>query len=132
MRGLHSSGGIGEVWRAYDEVLEREIALKRIVAVYEYSGGEGGDCYYTMRFVRGRTFREIIAAFHQARIQDAGALLCSQFLRLLGQFVSDCNTMAFAHSRQVIHRDLKSDNVSPVETEDGLLISSAIRPLNRD
>jgi PAS domain S-box-containing protein len=140
LRGLHSSGGIGEVWRAYDQVLEREIALKRlqpefgrdaahrarfsreakltgqldhpgIVPVYEYSGDQGGDCYYTMRFVRGRTFREIIAAFHQARIKDAGPLLCSRFLRLLGQFVSICNTIAFAHSRQVIHRDIKSDNV---------------------
>lgn len=141
LRGLHSSGGIGEVWRAYDEVLGREIALKRlkldkarseahrarffrearitgqldhpgIVPVYDFSvSDDGTQCFYTMRFLRGRTLGEVIADFHEQREADQTPLVGGAFLQLLGYFTSICNTMAFAHSRRVIHRDLKGDNV---------------------
>ncbi len=141
LRGLHSTGGIGEVWRAYDEVLGREIALKRlkldkatsqahrsrffrearitgqldhpgIVPVYDYSSTQDGThCYYTMRFLRGRTLREVVAEFHEHREADSLPLVNGGFIQLLGHFASICNTMAFAHSRNVIHRDLKGDNV---------------------
>jgi PAS domain S-box-containing protein len=140
LRGLHSSGGIGEVWRAYDEVIGREIALKRlqpdqrttaahrarfereakltgqlehpgIVPVYDYSSGDDGShCFYTMRFVRGRTLRTAIHEFHEQR-REGRPLLGAAFMQLISQFLSLCNTMAFAHSRAVIHRDLKGDNV---------------------
>jgi PAS domain S-box-containing protein len=140
LRGLHSSGGIGEVWRAYDEVLDREVALKRlkqdqadyadnrarflrearitgqldhpgIVPVYDYNASEDGSrCYYTMRFLRGRTLAEVIADFHAER-EPGDDMVSGTFLRLLGYFTSVCNTMAFAHSRGVVHRDLKGNNV---------------------
>ncbi len=141
LRGLHSSGGIGEVWRAYDEVLEREIALKRlkldkatcetnrarffreakitgrldhpgIVPIYDYCCAEDGtQCFYTMRFLRGQTLREVIAKFHAERIGAARPLVQGDFLQLLGYFASACNTMAYAHSHRVIHRDLKGENI---------------------
>lgn len=141
LRGLHSSGGIGEVWRAYDEVLGREIALKRlkadkarsetnrarffrearitgqldhpgIVPVYDFSSNEDGShCFYTMRFVQGRTLGEVIADFHEEREAEQTPLVGGAFLQLLGYFTSICNTVAFAHSRNIIHRDLKGDNV---------------------
>lgn len=139
LRHLHSSGGIGEVWRAYDKVLGREVALKwlkrdqaehldnrarfhreaqitgqldhpGVVPVYDYSSTEDGRrCYYTMRFLRGRTLAEVIAEFHRTRGDDG--MVSGAFLQLLGYFISICNTMAFAHTRGIVHRDLKGDNV---------------------
>jgi PAS domain S-box-containing protein len=139
LRHLHSSGGIGEVWRAYDEVLGREVALKwlkrdqaehldnrarfhreaqitgqldhpGVVPVYDYSTTDDGTrCFYTMRFLRGRTLADVIAEFHRTRDDDG--MVSGAFMQLLGHFISICNTMAFAHSRGIVHRDLKGDNV---------------------
>jgi PAS domain S-box-containing protein len=139
LRHLHSSGGIGEVWRAYDEVLGREVALKwlkrdqaehldnrarfhreaqitgqldhpGVVPVYDYNTTDDGTrCFYTMRFLRGRTLADVIAEFHRTRDDDG--MVSGAFMQLLGYFISICNTMAFAHSRGIVHRDLKGDNV---------------------
>lgn len=138
-RGLHSTGGIGHVWLAYDKVLDREIALKELkadqagsdinrhrffreaqitaqlahpgtVPVYDY-GEEDGRSYYTMKFVQGRTFTKAIADYHEWRRDNAKTGVTSRFIQLLNQFGSVCNTIAFAHSKKVIHRDLKSENV---------------------
>jgi PAS domain S-box-containing protein len=137
--GLHATGGIGRVWRAHDCDLRREVALKEIrperagdpcirarflqearitgqlehpgiVPVYELIRQPGGQQpFYTMRFVKGRTLSDAVQAFHQAR--RAGRSDSLQFLNLLNAFVAICNTIAYAHSRGVIHRDLKGQNV---------------------
>jgi PAS domain S-box-containing protein len=138
-RSLHSTGGIGHVWLAYDKLLDREIALKELradqagselnrhrffreaqitaqlthpgtVPVYDY-GEEAGRSYYTMKFVRGQTFAKTIADYHRWRRERQKTGVSSPLVQLLTQFVSICNTIAFAHSRRIIHRDLKSENV---------------------
>ena len=133
---LHAKGGMGRVWLARDGSLGRQIALKelrpdqadnsivcsrflyeaKITAQLEHPGivpvyelGEGDAPYYTMRFVRGRTLSEAIRAYHKKRA--AGEADSVGLVDLLSAFVSVCHAVAYAHSRGIIHRDLKGQNV---------------------
>ncbi|MCI0462825.1 MAG: PAS domain-containing protein [Gemmataceae bacterium] len=136
---LHASGGIGRVWRARDRHLDREVAIKEllpemasdarsaarffrearltgqlehpgIVPVYELtSRPDTNQPFYTMRFVRGRTLSDAIDAYHAKRTEGRAEPL--DFVGLLTAFVAVCNTIAYAHSRGVLHRDLKGANV---------------------
>jgi PAS domain S-box-containing protein len=136
---LHATGGIGRVWLARDAQLGRDVALKElrpeqagdamlcarffreaqitgqlehpgIVPVYELARRpDSGPPFYTMRFVKGRTLSDAAKAFHQKRA--AGVADSLEFSTLLNAFVVVCKTVAYAHSRGVIHRDLKGQNI---------------------
>jgi eukaryotic-like serine/threonine-protein kinase len=136
---LHGEGGLGKVWVARDNDLNREVALKEIqagkaihaqilrrflkeaqitgqlehpniVPVYELARRvEDDQPYYTMRLIRGQTLHRAIADFHTRRA--AGMADPLEWPRLLHAFVGVCQAIAFAHSRGVIHRDLKPENV---------------------
>jgi PAS domain S-box-containing protein len=136
---LHATGGIGRVWLACDSNLGRDVALKElrperanntalwsrflreawitgqlehpgIVPVYELARRSSDQQpFYTMRFVKGRTLSEAARAYHQKRLMGQDEPL--DLLALLNAFVVTCNTVAYAHARGVIHRDLKGHNV---------------------
>jgi serine/threonine protein kinase len=136
---LYATGGIGQVWVARDHSIGRQVALKElrpdrasntvlrarfltearitgqlehpgIVPVYEAAWQpEDGEPFYTMRFVKGRTLREAAAAYHDKRKRGTAGPL--DLRGLLDAFLSVCNVVAYAHSRGVLHRDLKGQNV---------------------
>jgi tetratricopeptide (TPR) repeat protein/tRNA A-37 threonylcarbamoyl transferase component Bud32 len=137
----HAAGGLGEVHVAEDCELHREVALKRIREEYaddpdsrhrflreaEITGGlehpgivpvygmgqyADGRPYYAMRFIKGDSLKQAIDGFHQAEgpKRDPGERTLA-LRELLGRFVAVCNAVAYAHSRGVVHRDLKPDNV---------------------
>jgi serine/threonine-protein kinase len=137
---MHAKGGIGQVWLARDSALDREVALKEVrpeqaanarvlarflqearitgrldhpgvVPIYEVARGDDPAArpYYTMRFIRGRTLKEAVADYHRLRAERRARR--TGLLALVQAFLGVCNTVAYAHSRGVIHRDLKGQNI---------------------
>src|SRR5262245_30901924 len=136
---LHDQGGMGRVWIARDTGLDRVVALKElhpdladnptimarflreacitgqlehpgVVPVYELARSpDEPHPFYIMRLVRGRTLTQASREYSQKR--RAGEDVSLDLSVLLHAFVVVCNTVGYAHSRGVIHRDLKGQNV---------------------
>jgi serine/threonine-protein kinase len=99
-------------------VLEAEITggleHPSIVPVYGLGTYADGRPFYAMRFIQGESLKEAIARFHgaNAKRQTArGQYDSLAFRQLLSRFISVCQVVAYAHSRGVLHRDLKPPNV---------------------
>jgi WD40 repeat protein/serine/threonine protein kinase len=135
---FHREGGLGRVYVARDEELGREVALKEIrpdkvaeahlrgrfvleaeingglehpgiVPVYSLGTYDDGRPFYAMRFVEGDSLKEAIETYHNEHPRpDPSAV---EFRKLLGRFIDVCEAIAFAHSKGVLHRDLKPHNV---------------------
>ena len=136
VRELIGQGGMGRVYRVYDRVLERELAMKalsldaettelaqrmareaRVLARLEHPGIAAihdagtladGRPYYLMRLVRG-------ASLTTSSARGARGERLRVFLRV-------CDAVAFAHARGVIHRDLKPGNVMVGEYGDVVVV----------
>ncbi len=85
-----------------------------VVPVYELVRGPAGgpgdpQPFYAMRFLQGRTLTDAVRAYH--RKLAAGAAGPMDLRDLLNAFVAVCNTVAYAHAKGVLHRDLKGRNV---------------------
>ena len=132
-------GGMGEVHRLHDARLQRVLAMKvlrpdrppnpdavsrlaaeaqitaqlqhpSIVPVHELGRTGDGRLFFTMQEVEGRTLTSVIQEVHDG--PPRGDERWSWTLRrLIDAFVRVCQAVAYAHSRGVLHRDLKPDNV---------------------
>jgi WD40 repeat protein len=84
-----------------------------IVPVYGLGHYGNGRPFYAMRFVKGDNLKQAVQEFHDADRNSARepSERSLALRRLLGRFVDVCNAVAYAHSRGVLHRDLKPGNV---------------------
>ncbi|MFH0954243.1 MAG: protein kinase [Verrucomicrobiota bacterium] len=132
-----ASGGMGNVHQARDVNCRRSVAMKvlrqdqqaltddllrfveearitaqlehpNIVPVHELGIDSGGGIYYTMKYVRGVTLTDILHDIRKGRQETIEEYPLG---RLLTIFQKACDAVAFAHSKNVIHRDLKPDNI---------------------
>ncbi|HEX9294493.1 MAG TPA: serine/threonine-protein kinase [Polyangiaceae bacterium] len=132
-------GGMATVYRARDQRLHRDVAVKiihkhlreskevsirfeaearavaklrhpNIIEVYDVSGEDDADKYIVVELSRGITLRLLLARFGEMPPEVAAAL-----------GIELASALSHAHAAGVIHRDLKPENVL-VDTEHGVSV----------
>lgn len=159
----HAQGGLGQVSVARDEELNRDVAFKElhdrhadnptsrsrfmleaevtgalehpgIVPIYGLGQYGDGRPFYAMRFIRGDSLEEAIDRFHaQEKSHRDPSERELEFRKLLRRFIDVCNAMHYAHSRGVLHRDLKPGNIMLGKYGETLVVDWGLaKPMNVD
>ncbi|NQZ56867.1 MAG: protein kinase [Lentisphaeraceae bacterium] len=79
-----------------------------IVPVHDMGLSPKGDPYFTMKLISGESLLSIID-----KLKNKHTSTCKNFplTELLNIFLKICDAIAYAHSKDVIHLDLKPDNI---------------------
>ena len=93
--------------------VEVQLQHPNIVPVYEIGRLPDGRHYFTMKQIRGKAFTDKISRVHEASLEDRWRPSDdgTTFRDLIRIHQQVCETVAYAHSQGVIHRDLKPDNI---------------------
>lgn len=140
-RDILGEGGQGIVIRARDDLLQRDVAIKalkkpfdktrqgylerearlcgllehpNILPTYDLAHDETGSPFFVMKKIDGVSLEEMLKEDHaerQASGRAADKANELSRLRLLRIFLQVCHGIEFAHSRGVLHLDIKPANV---------------------
>ncbi|SGA00251.1 serine/threonine-protein kinase PknD [Chlamydia abortus] len=132
-------GGMGEVYLAYDPICSRKVALKRIredlsdnellkkrflreakiaadlvhpgvVPVFTICS-DSDLVYYTMPYIEGYTLKSLLKSVWQCDSLPKDLAEQTSVGTFLSIFHKICSTIEYVHSRGILHRDLKPDNI---------------------
>ncbi len=132
-----AQGGMGAILSAEDRNIKRTVAMKvirsdqsttpeslerfireaevigqlehpNIVPIHELGVDDEGQVFYTMKLVKGVTFKSVLERIKKG---DLATLAKYPLSQLLTVFQKVCDAMAFAHCKGIIHRDLKPENI---------------------
>jgi eukaryotic-like serine/threonine-protein kinase len=135
--GVIGEGGMGEVLECLDRTLQRRVALKTvqaglpdrdaasrmlqreaqltgnlehpgIVPVYDVGYQDNIGTFYAMRLVQQANLSEVLRILRSGDAKSAGEFTLGRLLRI---FIQVCHAVDYAHSRGVIHCDLKPANI---------------------
>ncbi len=134
------TGGMGEVFLAYDPICKRQIALKQIrkelshnpslqkrflrealvaaqlshpsiIPIYSIHR-ETNDVFYTMPYVQGETLKQILkTSLDEEKEGEIQHPIGASIPSLASIFLKVCQAIAYAHSKGILHRDLKPENI---------------------
>lgn len=154
-------GGMGEVLLAYDTKCGRRVALKKIrpdllehkqlhsrflreaqitsqlthpaiMPIYTIQDEEN-IVYYTMPFVKGETLKQILRRTRDQ--QKKGKKLDhigGSIPALIRIFITVCQAVAYAHSKGVLHRDLKLENIMLGQYGEVLILDWGLATLTKN
>lgn len=138
IRRLIGRGGMGAVYEAFDQHLEKTVAIKallgeieptqaqrfqleataagrlkhkNIVTVMDFGLTDTNQMYMVSEFVQGATLAE--------RVKNVGPLSVNEFRSI---FIQACQGMQHAHDAGIVHRDLKPENIIVVNDADELVV----------
>ncbi len=152
LRSLLGEGGMGTVYRGYHAALKREVAIKvllpqiisqpgalerfvreaqtsaslehpHIVPIYDY-GTQNGMSYVVMRLLTGGSLADRMAY----RVEHNGAFPTLTEVAQITRELADA--LDYAHQRNVIHRDIKPNNVMFGETGMSFLVDFGLARLS--